>query len=933
MEKSGWKNIADQFIAYPFIGPLEFTDRRDLILPGNSKESLAFLHSYLESNRQKYLQFIHHKSCHPSIDIYACFQPFNEAFKALYSFVSYLQTQLQPGDIVLNCWDRSGWTAAMLAGWFPQQEIWTIWEGDKDILGYKGFDYWMSPDRRKYHKIFFADFFRPLPIASGTISAVIGFDLLHRFNQPELLKEIQRITKPSAPIVFPHVHLTNNFPEPFFERGCRQLHGKEYDYLFNALEPITQRRGYILSEPATFQINDFGKEEALPLMSTPGHADYNGCVAWLDPSTGPYLKPWRGHQFAWHNYFLLQNPMLVINSINNKIQWNLSLYGSQIGELLDRHIIYKYRVTPSIDTIVAKEWKEILYWAGEGKTLDQIISLTGFTPAYLQAFLEECWQLDLAQAVPVDYTGFRLQTLLGQQKYLPEKHEQELYSFWKQSVTWHSGETWIKTEQETLTYLQGDELIALTKKALINEGLIKGDKLFLCADMHYETLIIFWAAVSLGIIIVPVSTGESAISIQKHLERIPVSMAFVDPKWYPIVRTLLKGKVVMTDLQDEPLYDMVNSFEAMLSKHMDVRDIEYIVPVPEDIAVILSTTGSTGNPKAIPLTHAQLVRSGRLMTEMYHWKKKDRFYALGGLETMSGLRNAAICTAEAGAVCVLPERGNTIYRHYDIIQREQITILTANPLFFKQLLFAAHTAGTSKPLSSIRLALSTGNALPAKIRDDWRQKTGSVLMNYYGLTETSGICIAEIPFTDYTDERSIGKPVGCLIKIVDEQGDQLLPGETGELCIYGAGIFNGYYQNKAATASALKRGWFHTKDLATIMEDGTVCLRGRIADLVKLPSGERIELSAIEEVIADIDLISDWAVCPMKEYEKESMAIFFVPVEIKKVEEIVQQIKILILEKIGAYAVPKLIAAVENIPRGNHNKVIRSSLTGQFVNV
>ena len=161
VDNAGWKKINEQFITYPFIGPLHFTERRDLLLPEGSLEPMVSLQSYFEKNRQKYKQFIRQKSRHPTVDIYACFQPFNEAFKALYNFVSYLQDHLADDDIILNLWDRSGWTASMLAGWFPRQRIWTVWEGDKDILGYKGFDYWMSPERRKNQSVLFADL--PVP--------------------------------------------------------------------------------------------------------------------------------------------------------------------------------------------------------------------------------------------------------------------------------------------------------------------------------------------------------------------------------------------------------------------------------------------------------------------------------------------------------------------------------------------------------------------------------------------------------------------------------------------------------------------------------------------------------------------------------------------------------------------------------------------------
>ena len=511
---------------------------------------------------------------------------------------------------------------------------------------------------------------------------MIGFDLLHRFYQPDLLKEIYRVATPSAPLIFPHVHLTNNFPEPFFERGCRQLHGNDYAAMFQELESFSGREGYILSEPWAFRNNDAAAIEKKELVSTPAHADYNGCIAWLDPNTKPYLLPWRGHTFNWETYYLLQNPFLSVNFTHHQIEWNRSLYGDQIDELLQRHRVYYDRITPSVGTHAPAQWSEILYWAKEGKTLAEIMQLTGIGQNDMQQFLDKCWHLDLAQALPVDEAGFRLQVLLGRQDYILERNEQQLHNFWKQAVKQNQDQLWIKTANEMLSYNQGDELIQLTQNALVSEGINTGDRLLLCTAMHYETLIIFWAAAGMGITVVPISVKESEESIQLYLQRFNPTIAFVDPGVYRIFSSCPGIKIIMTDRQEHPDFKQEYSFESLLSRHMESPLALFEQPDRDDIAVILSTTGSTGNPKSVPLTHGQLIRSGRLMTETYQWGKKDNYFALGGLETMSGLRNATVCIAEAGAVCIVAETGKTIYEHMLQIQQERVTILSRQPPVF-----------------------------------------------------------------------------------------------------------------------------------------------------------------------------------------------------------------------------------------------------------
>jgi len=930
MEYAGWKLISDQYSSYPYVGHLHFGDKKDLLLPDRGPELIA-LGNYLSGNKHKYCQFLRRKARHPSLDIYACFQPFNEAFKALFPFVNYIGEQLKPGDTILNLWDRSGWTASMLAGWFPEQEIVTVWEGDKDILGYKGFNYWMSRERRQNHTVLFADFLRPLPIESNSVSAIIGMDLLHRFQQPELLAELHRIAKSSAAIVFPHVHLTNSEPDPFFERGMRQLHGKDYDFLFSQVSKSTGRSGFVLSEPVTFSWNDFSPEKKKILCSEPDHKDYNACVAWLPAGSQPYLQPWRGHEKDWMNMYLLQNPLLAIDPVSQKIVINEKLYGPLIEELLERHSVYARRIQKSIGKKLDQDIIEVLYWAIQGLSLKNIMGKTNIKKSRIQEILETAWNLELAQAVPVDETGFRLQTLLGHQKYILEKKENDLKSFWQQAVHFYADETWVKTEEGALTYTQADELIVLLQKALLHEGLRKSDKILICGDLHPESMLIFWAAVSLGMIVVPISSKEASQRIQDYVNIIQPSIAFVDPSFFTSIHDSVSFKVIMTDQLSDPAYNSSFSFDLWLSSSCNYDAGLEINPEPDDIAVILWTTGSTDNPKGIPISHAQLIRSGRVMTETYQWKKTDRYFALGGLECMSSLRHATVAIAEVGACCIVPGWRNDINDQFQTIVKENVSIVTANPLFFMQLLsLTRRVPQNPRALGSIRLALSTGNKLSQELRIKWKKQTGTSILNYYGLTETTGICIAEPPGFESSDDGSIGSPIDCLVKIIDEKGRKVPTGVTGELCIYGAAVFGGYYQNEKASLNSLKNGWFHTKDLAFLKEDGSLCLCGRLSDIVKLPSGQRIELSAVEEVIRQIPELSDWTVCALCENEKESIAIFIVPAEMKSTEDLITSIKARVAESIGSYAIPTLIETVDHIPRGNHNKVLRKELLNNY---
>jgi acyl-coenzyme A synthetase/AMP-(fatty) acid ligase len=924
----GYKAFPTQCASIPYSGHLYFGDKKDLILP-HQKNELEKIVDYLASNRPKYQQFLRQKGRYPSLDIYACFQPFNEAFKALYPFIKLIKASVKDGDVIVNLWDRSGWTANFLAGLFPKQHIITVWEGDKDILGYRGFDYWMSSQRQANQTILFADFLRPLPIEDGIAAAVIGFDLLHRFYQPELLSNINRIARANAPVIFPHVHLTNNMPEPFFERGCRQLHGNDYQYLFEKLSKVTNREGYIFSEPFLFDWNDKSPEKTMKAKSEPSHTDYNACIAWL-PKGEVTLEAWRGHlESNWEEMYLLQNPLLEINNTTHTVQLYEKAFDNTLQAFLSRHPVYANRIKETIGSSITTQLIEVLYWAKHGLPLSDIIQKTGVTVEIMSEMLQKLWDMDLAQAVPVNEAGFRLQTLLCQQEYILERSEDNLHAFWKQSVNFYGQEQWAQIAgEEGLTYEQSDELIELLKKALLAQGVQKGDHLLLCTGLHTETLLLFWAAVSSGIIVVPISPKESPHRIKGFVDSIKPSFALVDPCLFNSFTDAGCNKVIMTDLIADTLYKEESSFQTWLELSLEQEvQLDVTIPLYNDVAVILWTTGSTGNPKGIPITHQQLIRSGRLMTETYHWKKKDRYYALGGLEAMSGLRHATVSVAEAGACCIIPNKQDTIFDHLDTIIAEKISIITANPIFFRQLLLSSKGKLNNR---SIRLALCTGNQLPAELRESWKKDTGIPMYNYYGLTETTGMCIAEPLKFEAKHKDSIGIPVDSLVKIIDENGEKVENEQVGELCIYGAGVFNGYYNNEEATQNALQNGWFYTKDLAVQHTDGTISLCGRISNMVKLSTGERVDISAIEETLVNLKHLKDWAVCIISRDEKEDIGVFFVPEENTQYNEQPGLIKELIRSKIGQYAVPALIQPVSFIPRGNHNKVLHKQLIDQY---
>ncbi len=353
--------------------------------------------------------------------------------------------------------------------------------------------------------------------------------------------------------------------------------------------------------------------------------------------------------------------------------------------------------------------------------------------------------------------------------------------------------------------------------------------------------------------------------------------------------------------------------------HIDLPEI-----LESDLAVILYTSGSTGNPKGVQLSHAQLFQSAENMVQAYHWDISDRFLVIGELDSMSGLRNTCLVTALSGSVAVVPTYEQIIHMGnlLDCIHENNISVLVASPALYYQL--ALRKEAKSK-LAKLRLALSTGGKLTTDLKNNFYEKTSKYILNYYGLTETAGICIYEpIGFHNFT-EGIIGIPINCMIKIVDVDGNPIENGKTGELCIYGNTISNGYWGENRNITDA--QGWYHTGDLGRMDEEGIIYLEGRTTEIIKNAQSKIVNLAEVEQTIRSLSMVSDVGLIPLFQNETETYAVFTAAINADESELVTFKIKEAIENRFGEKMTPNSILIVDSIPRTSNGKLNKQKLT------
>lgn len=431
-----------------------------------SPAALADMRLTLFGTDSEFERYQQQKNTRNTLEAYAAFQPFNESTRAFTPLIPHITPHLEEGDLILDTWGRTGWSGEWLAGLFPTNRVLSIWEGNSSVLAYRGFRHLLSwQERAENLDIIFTHPEKPLPIQSQSVGMVYGLDSLHRYSFYPFASEALRVTKPSGSCVFPHIHLTNSEPSPFFERGCNQYHGRDYRYWLDTLRANTGRRGWVMSEEALFEN---GETTELEDQSDTHH--YNGLILILpdedNQTSHPVatLTPPPPQRVRY-----LVNPFLRFSPIRSTVSCSQRLHGGEAGHLLMRHPVYHQRLptTPlNLDTL---DWLAVIH-ALQGTTAE---TLGEKDPGLLHA-ASRLSRNEILLPVAVSQAALQLQRFHSNQ--LPPSRV-SVSAFWASLSS-----STVNLEIPELGVLSGEELCQLASgiaALLKEEGLKPGGQLSL----------------------------------------------------------------------------------------------------------------------------------------------------------------------------------------------------------------------------------------------------------------------------------------------------------------------------------------------------------------------------------------------------------------------------------------------------------------------
>jgi acyl-coenzyme A synthetase/AMP-(fatty) acid ligase len=625
---------------------------------------------------------------------------------------------------------------------------------------------------------------------------------------------------------------------------------------------------------------------------------------------------------------VLINPLLDINLHQNDVRQNPELRAGRVGYLLERHPIYLKKLV--IQTTLSEEESIILYWAERLLTVAEIAEQTHIPLTEIQSSLRRLYQLDIIQLVPIAADHLRLQYFVSTQNYCLPTTEKNVAALWRRAVRLFGANTyiWSELDDSELSYQECDDLLQLISSAYQQGGLVAGDHVALIGANHFEAILTSLAAMQMGLVVIPVDAHLAIPVLQHILSETSPKLVFSSVQ-HSVWLNTQDYTTIYLDEEEEPQEGTL--FSEWLEDASE-ESIRQAAISPNQPACILYTSGSTGIPKGVVLNHGQLVSSGRLITETFHWQSDSRFFSPGELDSMSGFRNHLIAPLEVGASIIIAkaEHKAHLFSLLECMTTYQATILGTTPALLGQLL---QFPKRSKPaLHQLTTIICTGSNLSPQLKMDFHTTFGIVPLNYYGLTETTGICLAESPDDYQLDQNTVGIPRNCIAQIVDEKGQVVAAGTEGDLRIYSENCTRGYYKQKDKTAALIRQGWLYTGDRALQQKNGHIALLGRTRDIIKTASGQLVFAAEVENCIRQVNhLVSAAAVVGSLEQGDEKIIAFIVLKTglTASEKELKSELKIYVSENIGLRKTPVNWYFVDQLPVNSSGKVIKQALVDQ----
>lgn len=467
--------------------------------------------------------------------------------------------------------------------------------------------------------------------------------------------------------------------------------------------------------------------------------------------------------------------------------------------------------------------------------------------------------------------------------------------------------------QWTVTYRELWEASGRLAAALAGRGVVKGDRVAVAMYNRPEWAMAFYACSRLGAIVTPVNPSHKAGEIRNQLADAGARAAMVDGHVLPSllgIRSELPHLRLVVGTEGDG--EGVIPFQALLKEGsgQPAREVDFVPEI--DLMALPYSSGTTGPPKGVMLTHANLVATHLQYVRSGHVRDDDISLVFLPLAHVYGMLLLGGGLA-AGVTIVLTER----FRPEEALrlaQRHRVTLFYAIPTVVQEL--ADYPDLERYDLSSIRYINSGGGPLPREAAERLETRTGIRVVGGYGLTEApiSG------PLVPGEERRIVDLETGR---------HELPPGEVGELVIRGPHVMKGYWQNEAATREVLRNGWLYTGDIGYVDKKGRVRILDRKKEMIKY-KGFAVAPAELEGALLRHPAVADCAVVGHPDRSAGEIPKAFVVLR-NGAKATPEDLMEFVTGEVAGYKRIREVAFVEEIPRNPYGKILKDRLRARGV--
>jgi len=473
----------------------------------------------------------------------------------------------------------------------------------------------------------------------------------------------------------------------------------------------------------------------------------------------------------------------------------------------------------------------------------------------------------------------------------------------------------------TLSYEELNDEIERLASILTSVGLTKGTTASIVFENGLEFISIFLAISKTGATVAPLNPEYTIDEFKFYMNDTDSKFLILTSKSNASINAAnqLSIQIINVSMGNSGTLSLYKD-NVQLTKQKNI-----IPPEPDDIALFLHTSGTTSQPKGVPLTHLNLMTSLSNISSSYNLTNEDTALLVMPLFHVHGLIGVSLSTLFSGGTLVIPPKfsASTFWDHQNM---HEATWYSAVPTIHQILLMRAEK--DNAPKKSFRFIRSCSAALAPSVFKDLETRFGSPVLEAYGMTEASHQMSSNLlpPFD--RSPGTVGQGTGVEIAIMNELGTLLNPNNPGEVVIKGENVTLGYHNNPSANAEAFTNGWFRTGDQGEISNSGILTLTGRLKELINR-GGEKISPLEVDATLIKHPNIVE-AVCFGASDIKYGEVVHAAIVTSESIS--VSEIQSFCSDYIADFKIPSKIYIVDQLPRTATGKIQRRNIAKQFNN-